>query len=249
MSEMRKNLILYFTLGFPSQEVLDGFCDRIDSKEVDYVEFGFPSPNPVYDGPRIRGTHRAARENYQPEKGERLFRSLLGKGIKLYSLTYYRDIENDPENFLQYLKANGFSGLIIPDLLVDYYNDAVPILDSLKKYGLELIPFFNPSTPDMIIREIASKTSSWIYYGLQPSTGISVPFDTREVAERIKEILPDREINFGFGIRDNKQVRELLSYGASGVAIGTALIDKLNSGDKDDFSTYLAEMRGVLDGN
>lgn len=248
MNEMRRNLILYFTLGFPDQETLEAFTERISPTDVDYVEFGFPSSNPVYDGPRIRGTHKGARENYSPENGERLFSELLGKGLKIYSLTYYRDIESDPGKFLSYIKEQGFSGVIIPDLLVDYSGDSRSIVEIVHQHGLELIPFFNPSTPDRIIADISSMTSSWIYYGLQPSTGISVPFDTGEVAERIRKLLPGREINFGFGIRNNAQVKELVEYGASGVAIGTALIDILKSGDPESFSGYLREMRGVLDG-
>ncbi|AKA49655.1 tryptophan synthase subunit alpha [uncultured archaeon] len=245
---MRKNLILYFTLGFPDQGTLESFSRRISQDEVDYVEFGFPSGNPVYDGPKIRGTHKTAMSNYRPEDGEKLFRDLLGKGIKLYSLTYYRDIRDDGGKFLSYLKREGFSGIIVPDLLVDYSDSAFSAIGRIHEAGLDFIPFFNPSTPDRIIKEISSKTGSWIYYGLQPSTGINVPFDTGEVAERINELVPGREINFGFGIRNNDQVRELVSYGASGVAIGTALIEMLSSGDEEAFYSYLKEMRGVLDG-
>lgn len=248
MSEMRNNLILYFTLGFPDQDTLELFSEQISPNQVDYVEFGFPSVNPVYDGPKIRVTHRSAFESYAPERGEKLFSDLTKKGIRLYSLTYYRDIENDSGTFFSYLKEQGFSGIIVPDMLVDYFDQANRVISEIHDAGLELIPFFNPATPDRVIMEISRMTSSWIYYGLQPSTGINVPFDTGEVAERIRSLLPDREINFGFGIRNNDQVRELINYGANGVAIGTALVDMLSAGDKEGFSGYLKDLRGVLDG-
>lgn len=246
---MRRNLILYFTLGYPDQDTLEKFINSIDGEAVDYVEFGFPSESPVYDGPRIRKTHRSAAENYDPSRNSEIFSSLLEKGIKLFSLTYYRDIERNDEEFLSYLKDSGFSGIIVPDLLVDFGESSGAIIDRIQSAGLDFIPFFNPATPDSVIRDIAGKTGSWIYYGLQPSTGINVPFDVEEVVERSRDLLADREVNYGFGIRNSEQVRELSMHGASGVAIGTAFIDMLASGDVDAFTLYMNDMRGVLDEN
>lgn len=244
---MRKSLILYFTLGYPDQETIEEFTELIDPDYVDYVEFGFPSESPVYDGPKIRGTHRQALKNYDAERSDRIFGNLISKGIRIYSLTYYGDIKNDPGRFYQFLSRRGFSGMIVPDLLIDFSSSAKDVISSMKSHGLEYIPFFNPATPDTVIRNISSLATSWIYYGMQPSTGIAVPFEARDVVERIRSLLPDREINFGFGIRGKEQVKDLVEYGASGVAIGTALIDMMSCSDKDGFRSFIDEMRGVLD--
>lgn len=248
MSEMRNNLILYFTLGYPDQETVEDFIELISPDMVDYVEFGFPSRSPVYDGPRIRATHKLAKENYDAERSNIMFQRLRDRNIPLYSLTYFRDIVDGPNDFFAHLSRHGFSGMIIPDLLVDYSEEAMEIISAMMEHNLHYIPFFNPSTPDRVIRNISSATSSWVYYGMQPSTGIAVPFDVQEVAERARDLLPGREINFGFGIRDRSQVEELVRYGANGVAIGTAIVDFLSRGDKEGFSEFIRNMRGVLDG-
>lgn len=245
---MRNNLILYFTLGFPDQKSVEEFTDLVEPEYVDYVEFGFPSGSPVYDGPKIRQTHKKAISNYDKERSEEIFRKLLAKGIKVFSLTYYGDISGDPGKFFSYLKEMGFSGMIIPDLLVDFFSSAREVITDMKEHGLDYIPFFNPATPDSVIKDVSSLTDSWIYYGMQPSTGIAVPFEVREVVERARSLLPGREINFGFGIRDKEQVKELVDYGADGVAIGTALVDIMSANDGEHFVEYMKEMRGVLDG-
>lgn len=242
-------MILYFTLGYPDSDTLQSVTDRIRPEDVDYVEFGFPSRNPVYDGPAIKLTHKTALQNYNREESEQIFRKIRSVGISIYSLTYLRDVEDNFPDFLGYLKENDFNGIIIPDLLVDFQDRVPEIIETINSAGLQLIPFFNPSTPDKVIEDISGKTGSWIYYGLMPSTGINVPFDAEEVAERIHSILPEREINFGFGIRNEQHVRELIRYGASGVAIGTALIDFLDRKDPDSFTGFLGRIRGVLDGN
>lgn len=246
---MKKKMILYFTLGYPDSETLQNLTERINPENVDYVEFGFPSRNPVYDGPAIKQTHKSALQNYNREESERIFNMLHERGVKIYSLTYLKDVEDNFSEFLGYLKGKGFSGIIIPDLLVDFQERVPEIIQSIGEADLQFIPFFNPSTPDRVIEDISRLTDSWIYYGLMPSTGVNVPFDAEEVAERIHEILPGREINFGFGIRNEQQVRELMRYGASGIAIGTALIDFLDRQDPDSFTSFISRIRGVLNGN
>lgn len=246
---MKRKLILYFTLGYPDQNTLESVIDRISSDRVDYVEFGFPSKSPLYDGPGIKSTHRKALENYRDDDAAEIFKKMAAKKIKIFSLTYFSDVSNMLNDFLEFLSENGFSGLILPDLLVDFQERASEVARKIKDHGMELIPFFNPSTPDSVIQSVSGMTSSWIYYGLQPSTGINVPFDIEEVAERIKALLPSREINFGFGIRTVEQVKDLVRCGAHGIAIGTALIELLERKDLSGFDDFVTKMRGVLDEN
>lgn len=240
------NLILYFTLGYPENQTLLSFIDEIGNGSVSYIEFGFPSPNPKYDGPIIRRTHAAARLNYALEEYEKIFSKSLEKANKIYSLSYYSDIRGEIEQFIVYLKNQGFSGIILPDLLIDYFHESKKIINCIQANGLDFIPFFTPSSPDSNIIEISKMTKSWIYYGLQPSTGISVPYDLDEVTERIKELLPEREINFGFGIRNVDQIAGLIERGASGVAIGSLFVRMLEEGNRHTFHEFLEKAGGVL---
>lgn len=239
------DIIPYFTLGFPDNRTLLDFLGRIPDKSVRRMEFGFQSPDPKYDGPQIKQTHRSIRSGGDIDNTE-IFQIERNAGTKLYALVYYADHEDKFRSFLENLIENGFSGIILPDILMDYFGNRFDIIRSVHESGLEFIPFFTPATPDGVIRDVSKNTESWIYYGLQPSTGITVPFDLDSVVYRIQKILPEREIVFGFGIKDVSDVVKLKEMGASGVAIGSVFVNYLKNRDIGGFE---ALMKKLLEGS
>ena len=70
-----------------------------------------------------------------------------------------------------------------------------------------------------------------------------MPFDLEEVSKRILDLLPGREINFGFGIRTTAQIREVLDLGSSGVAIGSLLVEYLKNRDLEGFRKFQVSVR------
>ncbi len=240
-----KPLVLYFTANYPSREILSEFIARLDTSVVKYVELGMPTDNPLYDGPTIKGTHGTSLADFR-DSDLKIYSDLLReRDIRTYLLVYYHELRKRGPGFLHYLRDIGISGLIIPDLFIDYFDSGTEVIKSFPE-GLEFIPFFNPATPDSVIRSVAEMTSSWVYYGLQPSTGINVPFDLREVSKRILEMVPGREVNFGFGIRTVDQVREIMELGSNGVAIGTMLIPMLKGNRIDDFVEFQEKVREMM---
>ena len=239
-----KPLILYFTADFPSYEILKRFLEEVDPEIVKYVEIGIPEANPLYDGPTIKATHTMALKNFQWDHLRQFAEILIEKGIKVFALSYYGLIERGGIDFIHNLKDSKFSGIIIPDLLTDYSEESERIIPEIEE-NFSFIPFFNPATPDIVIQEVSSKTSSWIYYGLQPSTGIDIPFDLNEVSKRILDLVANREINFGFGIRTIEQIKEILGLGSSGVAIGSLMVQYLKDNDMEGFRNFQNSVRGV----
>ncbi|MHB8559968.1 MAG: tryptophan synthase subunit alpha [Thermoplasmataceae archaeon] len=234
--------MLYFTIGFPDNDTLQEFSEAIPDHSIDYVELGYPSRRAYYDGPRIRETHEAGVVNFNESSIEKLSASLKRKAEKIYLLAYHDDFLENREKIYGILKRCGFSGLIIPDLLTDFYDENEDLIREIQGSGYEYIPFFNPSSPDRVIRNVSKISNSWIYYGLMPSTGINVPYSQDAVVSRINSILGDREINFGFGIRSVDDVRKLVSYGAHGAAIGTLLITMLEKHDIDGFRQFINDL-------
>ncbi len=226
--------ILYFTSAFPDHITLQGFLENVDPDVVKYVEVGFPSSDPRYDGPEIRKTHEIAVKNFQGSYLGKYAETLGRKCVKTYLLTYYRDLARQPSDFVSHLRDSGFSGIIVPDLLVDYNSIAEDIIGGIQR-SMDFIPFFNPATPDSVIEKISSLTESWIYYGLQPATGIHIPYDLEEVSRRILDLLPGREVNFGFGIRTVEQIGRIMALGSKGVAIGTLLVPMIRENHLSDF--------------
>lgn len=239
---MKNRIILYFTIGFPDNGTLKEFSEAIPDHSIDYVELGYPSRRAYYDGPKIRETHEACLQNFNENELVRLTGTLKNKARKMYLLAYHDDFTENRDKIYRILKNCGFSGLIIPDLLTDYYDENSSLIGEIQGEGYEYIPFFNPSSPDKVITSVSGISNSWIYYGLMPSTGIDVPYNKDAVVSRINSIIGDREINFGFGIRSVEDVKKLVSYGAHGAAIGTLLIDMLKKHDIEGFRKFVMEL-------
>ncbi len=242
-----KNLIPYFTLGYPDNETLLKFLKNIPVKKINYIEFGFPSNDPRYDGPTIRASHKIGNENFDGTSYRKIFDYFHENNIKMYSLSYYSDIRPKFKEFIDYLKMLNFSGIIIPDLIIDYFAESTEIIEYLNNVKFEYIPFFSPATPDAIIKKISSMADSWIYYGLQPSTGIDIPYEIDYTTERINSLIPGMEITYGFGIKTENDIRQLMKNGGSGVAIGSYIEKMLEKGDENGFLEYIDRIRGVLD--
>ena len=238
--------ILYFTSSFPDHKTLYGFIEKVDPEVVKYVEVGFPSSDPRYDGPEIRETHEIAEKNFHNGHLEQYAEILGKKDVRTYLLTYYRDLARQPSDFIPHLSDSGFSGVIVPDLLVDYSSIAADVIGRIQG-SLDFIPFFNPATPDGVIERISRLTESWIYYGLQPATGIHIPYDLEEVSRRILDLLPGREVNFGFGIRSMGQIGKIMGLGSKGVAIGTLLVPMVRGNRLSDFVELQKQIREVQD--
>ncbi len=239
-------LIPYFTLGYPSNEILCKFLDIIPLDNINYIEFGFPSVDPRYDGPIIRKTHSVGNINFSDDVYKKYFDYFYKNNIKMYSLSYYSDIKDRFDDFIRYLQERHFSGIIIPDLIIDYFSESNNIIKSLADKKFEYIPFFSPATPDSIIKNVANMTTSWIYYGLQPSTGIDIPYELDYTTERINSLLPGREITYGFGIKTDDDIKALMKNGGNGVAIGTYFVKMLDDNNQTGFVDYIDKIRGVL---
>lgn len=185
-----------------------------------------------------------ALKNFKPDHLGEFADILESKGISTYALSYYSRIGSEGLDFVKSLREDGFSGIIVPDLLTDNPEKSDRLIPEIEKI-FRFIPFFNPATPDGVIHSVSSMTSSWIYYGLQPSTGIDMPYDLEEVSSRILGLVHGREVNFGFGIRTIEQVKEILGLGSSGVAIGSLLVQYLKNGDLNSFRKFQESVKEV----
>ncbi len=235
-------LTLYFTLGYPDNEVLDEFLEVASENGVERVELGFPSADPRYDGPMIKRTHEVAMGNYADQATKNIVKRLNSCGIKAYALVYLNSVMKSLDSFLEKISSFGFDGIILPDLLIDYFSGMNQILSALKEQGINIIPFVTPSTPDAVARYVISEAGKWIYYGLLPSTGITVPYSLKELYGRAREIIGSKEICFGFGLRNIPQIRELNELGADSIAIGSKLLEFLEQRNTGGFKAFLEEV-------
>lgn len=233
---------LYFTMSYPDSSTFLRFLNMSLKSDYEYVELGIPSQNTYYDGPSIRKTHSTAIHDYEINILKESVNIVKESGRKVYLLVYYNYFENNEDEFLQSVKNMKIDGLIVPDILIDYPDEYARIIRGIRSNSIHLIPFFTSSTPDSIIKDVSSMCDSWIYCGIQPSTGINMPVSLDRVVERMRQLMPEREIVFGFGIRSMEQISSLRQMKVGGVAVGTALTPYLENRDEPGFLSYIQEV-------
>lgn len=243
--EVLRPIILYFTADYPDKKTLASFLNEVDPEIVKYVEIGIPTENPLYDGPTVKSTHSVARKQFLKEDLPFFADIVNSKGMEADILAYHEVFKKGGRDYIKYLKDSGIAGAIVPDLLTDYFDIKDNFISELQE-KISFIPFFNPATPDSVIEEVAVTTKSWIYYGLQPSTGIRVPYDLMEVSSRIFSLVRDREINFGFGVRSVSDVKDIIDLGSNGVAIGSMLVPMVRDADLESFIKFQNDLKEMI---
>ncbi|MBT5216841.1 MAG: tryptophan synthase subunit alpha [Gammaproteobacteria bacterium] len=231
-------IIPFVTAGYPKKESFLGLIEAL-SLCSDVIEIGVPFSDPMADGVTIqRSSHIAI------ESGVKL--SWIFDQLKLIKI-------NTPIVLMSYLnplyvfgyselvkesKMAGVDGFIIPDLPIEEGDDLRQILNS---NDLGLIQLVTPATPESRIKQIADKSSGFLYaVTVKGVTGgaQSLSSEVTTYLETVKD-LASIPVCAGFGVRSNSDV-VLLEPFVDGVIVGSALVEAIESGlDPIDFLNAL----------
>lgn len=229
-----KNLLsIYFTAGFPKLEDTTTIIQQLEKHGVDFLEVGMPFSDPLADGPTIQQSSMTALANGMSV--EKLFEQLKSlpeeTTIPIVLMGYLNPIlQFGEKRFLETCKEAGVSGLIIPDLPLNYYEtNWKSICETL---GLSLIFLITPQTPEARIREIDRLSSGFIYMVSTNSlTGQNKTLSASNAYfDRVNKMNLENPLMIGFGIKD-KETRMQASEKANGAIVGSAFIKALDLGD------------------
>jgi len=225
-------LIPFITAGDPDLDLTAEAIKVLDASGADIIELGVPYSDPLADGPTIQAAATRALE-----KGTTLISVLamaqsLSRNLRspLILFTYYNPILNlGIDTFLKRVAMAGIQGLVVPDLPVE---EADQLLTQAEAAGIEVILLVTPTSPKKRIELIASKARGFIYLvsvtgvtGMRSETQLRV----KDVIEQIRSIT-DKPIAVGFGISSPEQARKVVDWGADGVIVGSAFVNRLSEG-------------------
>jgi tryptophan synthase alpha chain len=142
-------------------------------------------------------------------------------------MTYYNPIfRTGLRKFLTAARKSGISGVIVPDLPVEESTD---FKRECTAASLDTIFLASPSTEEQRLKEIISQTTGYLYLiSLYGVTGVRrvLPHTALELVEKysvaLNGIVP---LAVGFGISQQRHVRDLVSAGADGVIVGSAFVE------------------------
>ena len=240
---MKKNslFIPYVTAGYPSKKLFLPILKTLSENGADFIEVGVPHSDPLADGPTIQHSSKIALEN-----GVNLkyivgaLHAMPTQKIKPLILFSYLNpiLQYGFEKLLKDLPKPLFYGVIIPDLPLEEAEKYLPLF---KKYKLNLIPLVAPTTNKQRLKKIVGVYCSkplndgFIYLvSVSGVTGVRKIISS-ELKCKIKEIksYTKKPVVVGFGISNSKQVKKVISYGADGVVVGSALIQVLRDSKGD----------------
>lgn len=229
MKNKKPLFIPYITAGFPTKKSFVPILHTLSTNGVDYIEVGVPYSDPLADGPIIQQSSKEALDNGVSLKWIlNKCRSIPKRNLKpLILFSYFNPVlRYGLEKLLRDLPKPLFYGLIIPDLP---FEEAEKYLPLFKKYNLNLILLAAPTTKKNKLKKIVKLSGGFIYLvSVTGTTGMRKKLSL-DLKKKIKELksYTKKPVVVGFGISNPKQARKVISYGADGVVVGSALIKVL----------------------
>lgn len=238
-------LIPFITAGDPSITESIKIGKKLFDCGVDILELGIPFSDPIADGPTIQASsHRALQNGMTTEKAMDIANTLKNHGPIVFMTYYNIPLQYGLTKFVKKAKKCGVEGLIIPDLPIE---EAEELYQLCKQNNMSLIFLVAPTTDNQRLKHITTKSSGYLY--LISSLGTTgarekVQLETKKLIERVKDscngALP---IAVGFGISKPKHVEEIINFGADGVIIGSALINKITNGSLTKMEQFVSALK------
>lgn len=244
-NEKKALLNIYFTAGFPQLNSLPEILSGLEEAGVDMVEIGIPYSDPLSDGPTIQESSSIAIKNGITT--DQIFNQLSHcvSNIPLIMMGYFNAIYlYGVEKFCRKCSENGVSGIILPDLPLDIYQEKYQAI--FKHYEIAAIFLITPETSIERIHYIDKSSTAFIYAVSSSSTtgkGTDIQ-SAKAYLSRLKQMNLNSPLMVGFNISTKKDFDFASSYAAGGI-IGSAFIKHIKDSQnvKEDTKTFIKKFK------
>lgn len=250
--ERRAALVAYLTFGDPSVAASVEVLEAVARAGADVIELGVPFSDPSADGPSIQAAmERALAGGAGLSSALDCVAELRRRGheVPVVLFGYYNPIfVMGVARFAERAAAAGVDAVLTVDLPFEELGE---LAGPLAERGVAVIPLVAPtSTAARIARVRATLPlpAPFVYY--ISMTGVTGAKAKAAVApERIDEIraATGAPVAVGFGIRTAEQAAATAKI-ADGVVVGSALVDRVASGDAAGAAARVGQLVGELAG-
>jgi len=233
--------IPYLAVGDPSYDASKAYVEALAEGGADIIELGLPFSEPIAEGPTIQNAIvRALEGGMTPEKFFE-FVDELAVDVPLVCMTYYNLIyqygrsrggDAGPEAFVERAAEVGISGFVVPDLPAE---EADPLREACDNHGLDLVFIVAPTTEGNRLDSMMERVSGYVYVQARLGT-TGAKTDVSDQTTQSLQRLADWEVPkaVGFGISSGDQAERIVANGADGIIVGSALVDIVAEGAKND---------------
>ena len=230
----------YLAAGDPDYDSSIAYVEALARGGADVIELGLPFSEPIAEGSTIQGAVvRALEAGMTPDQFFE-FVEEVEVDVPLVCMTYYNLIyqygdDQGPRPFVERAAAAGLSGFVVPDLPAE---EAEPLRAACDEFGLDLVFIVAPTTTGERLHRNMEHVSGYVY--VQARTGVTgakddVSDQTERSLDRLREYDVPKAV--GFGIKTGEHAERIVSGGADGVIVGSALVDIVAEGLEADTPT------------
>ncbi len=250
MFKAKKAFIPFTVLGDPDFETSKDIIKAMIDSGADMLELGFPYSDPIADGPTIQlADKRALDAGATTNRAFRLIKEIRNySGIPISLLVYSNLIyKRGIEKFYRDAKESGVDGVLVADIP---FEESEEYTAAAKKHNISPVFLVAQTTTPRRLKEILKCAGGYLY--LVSVLGVTGKRKTIEDAtiNLIKTTKKETSLPLavGFGVSSPKHVKKLVSAGADGVIVGSAIIQIIerNLGDKKKMIDEVGEFVWVM---
>ena len=241
-AESRRAVSPFVTAGDPDGKSTSAILDSICTAGATCCELGVPYSDPIADGPVIQASYTRAlnagmtlTKMFDIVSAFSKSHSMPLLAMASYSLIY----RNGIKTFVKRGQESGLAGFVVPDLPLEESDE----LDTqCRLAGLALVRLVTPTTPPERAREIARRSTGFLYcVSVAGVTGerTALPENLLERIQWLREE-SDVPILVGFGISTAEQAKEVAAV-ADGVIVGSAVVRCI---ERAESGTSMADAAG-----
>jgi tryptophan synthase alpha chain len=226
----------YLAAGDPNYEASLSYVEALARGGADVIELGLPFSEPIAEGKTIQNAIvRSLEAGMTPDRFF-AFVADLDVDVPLVCMTYYNLIYQygegeGPRPFVEKAAAVGIEGLVVPDLPAE---EAGPLRRACDEFGLDLVFIVAPTTRGDRLERMLEQVSGYVY--VQARLGVTgAREDVDDATEESLARLSDWDVPkaVGFGIKTGDHAERIVSAGADGVIVGSALVDIVAKGHEN----------------
>jgi tryptophan synthase alpha chain len=250
-ADRRAALIPYLVAGYPDAETSFRVALAAADAGADLIEVGLPYSDPLADGATLQRASGAALGAGATFSGSTALIERIAAarpGIPLVPMAYANQVigGGDGAETARRLVAAGASGIIVADLTPD---EGGPFEAVARAAGLAVVYLVAPTTEPARRARIAARAGGFLYcVSLVGVTGArrSLPRTVARLVRDVRAVSPV-PVAVGFGVGRASHVRALVTAGADGVIVASALVDALGPDGRDIAASgrLVAELRAA----
>ena len=236
----------YLAVGDPSYDRSLRYVEALADGGADAIELGLPFSEPIAEGSTIQSAIvRALEAGMTPDRYFE-FVAELDVDVPLVCMTYYNLVyqygsEAGPRPFVERAAEVGIGGFVIPDLPAE---EAAPLRAACDEFGLDLVFIIAPTTEGERLDRMREFVSGYVYVQARLGT-TGAREEVSGYTERSLARIADWDVPkaVGFGIKTGDHAERIVSAGADGVIVGSALVDIVAEGHENGDPTEVVAER------